>query len=500
MGSYFKQTFHCTTLSDIALPAQLATALNLQALDFLPGSVFWGIAAKHLYDESKAEQTLDLFHRGRVRFSDARPIVTGAIADKIPLDWHSPKSGKNIDVFNQKEQEQVDAEKKAETIPVYCKNQLLEADWNLLDAKDILLEPRKSGYMIFKAEDIEAKQEAFYQQVLPEVVAYPKSARDPKTGLAADSQLYIYKAIRKDQVFGFTISSSNEEYVKVVADVLSGIQYIGKSKSAEFGKVDIKATSKVTPIEEVASPTKEEKARLVVYAASRWCLLNEYGQYTLELDPIRHLKLSSGKINWEASTVRSGRYAPWNGKRRAQNPERHFIQAGSVFVVEGAKHVNPSLDLEGIGVHRAEGFGELLINPPFLQAKTLRISQKRTKVDGPKLVEETPLDANNKRLLQALSEQKQSDDARIKQLAWDFREQYKDLYRGIKPNQWSVLRKFHPESSAEAQLQALSTGLSQLNWAESNRLPRLTTYVGTRMNTEKQRIYFLHYLSAIMSK
>ena len=92
--------FNCTLMSDVVLNSKLATEGNMTTLDYIPGSNFLGIAAKHLYNTVKVtkEEAYQLFHSGEVKFGDGR-IATSemAITYAVPFIFFQDKLNSKLE-------------------------------------------------------------------------------------------------------------------------------------------------------------------------------------------------------------------------------------------------------------------------------------------------------------------------------------------------------------------------------------------------------------------
>ena len=83
--------FKCTLLSDVILNSKSATNGPNETLDFIPGANFLGIAAGELYSKVSPEDSLRLFHSGKVRFGDAHPSVGDSRSAKVAASMFYPK-------------------------------------------------------------------------------------------------------------------------------------------------------------------------------------------------------------------------------------------------------------------------------------------------------------------------------------------------------------------------------------------------------------------------
>ena len=70
-----KKYFEVELLSDVVITERSATEGGHRSLDYLPGSVFLGVAAKRMYDDLSKDESYSLFHSGKMRFGNAYPVV-----------------------------------------------------------------------------------------------------------------------------------------------------------------------------------------------------------------------------------------------------------------------------------------------------------------------------------------------------------------------------------------------------------------------------------------
>ena len=325
--------FTCTLHSDLVLSSSASTEGFYQSLDYIPGNKFLGLVAK-AYDLNNAAQTLDLFHNGSVRFGDAHPVGEDlAYSYKVPKVWLLPK-GEKLDVPHYQYQHLTDDLKKQ------------------LSENGVQLKQVKSGYFTEAGSWLSIDQRFSI-----------KSAYDRKKYRAKDQQMYGYYALKKGSTWRFKVDLEDEKYVSLIKNQLVGIKFIGRSSSAEYGKIEI---------EEIPSTAQKEilnidSGEAYLYAVSNLCFYDALGQNTLQPDPILNLNLPEGsKIKWEKSSITYRPYITWNRHRNNRNPDRMIIEKGSVFTVSLASPIRSDRFLKGIGSHRSEGFGQILINPAFL--------------------------------------------------------------------------------------------------------------------------------------
>jgi hypothetical protein len=83
------------------------------------------------------------------------------------------------------------------------------------------------------------------------------------------------------------------------------------------------------------------------------------------------LGLPGARLLPQRCFVRTRSYSPWNAHRATHETERHVLCAGSVLTLTRAQGFDVGdlqrLQQEGIGLHRAEGLGEVCVQPLVLQ-------------------------------------------------------------------------------------------------------------------------------------
>ncbi|UAM97268.1 hypothetical protein K8354_13190 [Polaribacter litorisediminis] len=330
-----EEFYKCTLLSDVVLNSSLATEGNMSTLDYIPGSNFLGIVAGKMYSKLKPEEAFDVFHSGLVSFGDATISSNESIGYAMPSSLFMDKLNNEIGT---------------DTSKVYLHHLLNKNNHPLreTDQTRLQLKQQRAGYVFSDGKTLKSIKKNFAI----------KSAQDRKTRNSKDGAMFGFESLGKGQEFIFSVCFKDDKYMKVVSDSLTGIQRLGKSKNAEFGQVQIQRIANPATI----SSFKNENY-VLVYAQSNLCFNNEFGQSTFEPTE-EQLGISSGKINWEKSQVRTYSYSSWNFKRNTTNSQRDCILKGSVFYVENRVLENTS---NQVGLHQAEGFGRILYNPEFLK-------------------------------------------------------------------------------------------------------------------------------------
>lgn len=325
--------FECCLLTDVILSQSAATVGNGSTLDFIPGNNFLGIVAAH-YDEFSPEDASIVFHSGRVRFGDAHPVAgKGEVRSlHVPASMFYPKTGKSSEIL-------------------YIHHFYKRADDKLGigGGPQQLKQCRRGFYEFDKGKGIPADVPTSYAL---------KSAYDRDLRRSEDSQMYGYESMGKGLKFLLEVEVDDDRLADKVAELLAGKHRIGRSRTAQYGLVELQEKAFKNVTGNISS------SLITVYADGRLIFLDEDGEPTFR-PTAKDLGIDGGEIDWESSQVRTFQYAPWNGKRLTRDADRTGIEKGSVFVVRGGKVVGTGY----VGSYRNEGFGKVIYCPEFLESK-----------------------------------------------------------------------------------------------------------------------------------
>lgn len=334
-----KIQFNCRLLSDVILSTTAATEGERETLDFIPGSNFLGIAASRLYfnnEENEGrlgnEESLLAFHSGKVRFGDAHLIASGIRSEKIPAMFFHPK-----------------LKKETEECVVHHK-------WK--EDPEVQLKQCRNGFYIFD------RNEHIGREVKAQTNVAIKSAYDRENRRSKDQAMYSYESLCKGQVFAFEIEFDDDvcSLEDKICEALCGIRHLGKSKTAQYGLVEIAKAA----FTQVASG-KAEDDTATVYADGRLIFLDDNGLPSFQPTARQLGFADNAEIDWTRSQIRTFQYAPWNAKRHNADTDRCGLEKGSVLVVKlnGSKSPETS---RYVGAYQNEGFGSVIYNPEFLSA------------------------------------------------------------------------------------------------------------------------------------
>lgn len=396
--------YKCTLLSDIIITSDAATEAPSEALDYIPGSKFLGIVAGKLYDEEQKTKTLDLFHNGVVQYGDATLYYNGKSFLKSPFSWFTEK-GKSI----------------------YDKIYL----HHLLTKTDLQLKQVRTGYFSPETQAVISLNLGFSL----------KSAQDFNKRRSEDGKMFGYQSLKAGTEWIFEIIDEKGIYSEEIKNVLVGKQRIGRSRSAEYGLIDIQFLQ-----EEHRENQRQFSNEIIIYAKSNLCFVDEVtGAYTAQPSAEQLCGEKDAAILWNKSQVRSRNYKVWNRHRWNKDGDRIIVERGSVFVVKINRDVSEAFFKKGIGSHKSEGFGQVIVNPDFLRSSNEFLGFKLSKQEiGPyqkSLVVNGESDDLIFKVLQDISKRKDIS-YQIDKLVNQFKNDHKGLFDGISKSQWSTLRNY----------------------------------------------------------
>ena len=353
-----QRDFKVTFLSDIVLHGSSNSEGNIETLDFITGSSFLGMVAKNYDEFAKTFDTFDIFHSGKVRFGEATPYFENKTTYKVPFCFFAPKL--DSDKKEVRNNHFIDYDNQAELDKQY---------------KQI-----RSGYITSNFDYINLDHT--YSQ---------KAAYDKENRKSKDSSMFGYKAIKKGATWKFTIKFDkdlDEKIEKQVVENILGEKYLGKSKTAQYGKILIE---ELKDFKEENLENLNPKEITYVYINSSLALFNANGMPTFE-PTIENLGLTNASINWEKTQIRTKKYTSYNFKRQTNDYTRLVIEKGSVIALKNVSNEDINILKNGIGGYLNEGYGEVLINPSFLlkegsfslnktEKKEVKLDIQKEKVD-----------------------------------------------------------------------------------------------------------------------
>jgi hypothetical protein len=440
-------SFKVTFLSDIVLQASSNTEGKVDVLDFIPGSNFLGIVARY-YDEF--ENPFDIFHSGKVRFMDATLLHDNSPTYKVPFSYFRPKMGGKVENHHH--------------------IQTFSADKQL---KQI-----RKGYINKDGKAVELNYN--YTQ---------KSAYDKEKRKSKDSQMYGYKAIKQGTTWQFSIKYDETIDIEKITQKLLGKKQLGKSKSAQYGSVMIeKSDINKDEIEDFSTLTN-----VVLYANSRWALLDQNGMPTYQ-PTAQNLGLSSEcKVLWDKCQIKTTTFTPYNVARQTKDYARAVIEKGSVVVIDKLTQEDIKRLKSGVGLFLSEGYGDVLINPVF--TKELYPTYEKSELKSKELAGEKI----DKTLISFLQNRKDKTE-KIFNVSHDvqtFIKEYKKKFNEVSKSQWGQIRSICNQSDTtdeniQARVKAfIDHGIAKKRWEKGEKV---------FLEAIENRLAFTQLLSTLMPK
>lgn len=354
-----RQYFTVELQSDIVFSETAATVGGHSSLNFIPGASFYGFAASSLYDFFiKAGISYDIFHSGKVRFSNAYPLTNDdAPMLPVPLSWHVLKGEA--------------AHKGGSLVPenihnLVCVSEETFKRWEYAGSQP---QQMREGYF-----------SACGRFSIPPMSYRMKTAIDrTKRGRPGDEQLFGYEGLRAGIKWYFSIdadrSLSGDAREKLYGVVCGKSVRIGKSRTAEYGNVKIRRIGDEKINFDALFPSGLSDGTIFIYCLSDIALRAAgSGCPTLIPSPEEFGLKNENAFLPHLSYIRTRTYTPFNGYRKAHDLERYVISKGSVIAFRLGKGTLSEETLKevidkvrsGVGIYRYEGLGRVLVNPQFL--------------------------------------------------------------------------------------------------------------------------------------
>lgn len=324
-------------LDDAVFSERAATAGGHRSLDYVPGAALLGVAAKAYatFDDPYA-----VFHSGSVRFGNGLPAAgDGAIAVPMPLAWHEAKAGPAGVQHGQ------------------C---VEKAIWNL-----------QHGYLPDGSQPRQLRDgyvTATGSVLTPSRRFRMKTAIDPQKRRAAEAQLFGYDSLAAGQRFVAEIEADALDDLdwERLKRLLSGLVYLGRSRTAQYGRAQLTWRNVTTPLLE-SGPSSGNV--LTLLALSDIALEDARG--VPATTPTGELiGLTGAKWNSAKSFLRFRAYSTYNAFHKRYECERQVIVQGSVICFDRTTAFTDS-ECESlttaIGVNRQFGLGRVWVNPDLLQ-------------------------------------------------------------------------------------------------------------------------------------
>ena len=333
-----RQAIAIELLEDCVFSARAATEGAHESLDYLPGSALLGAVAARLYASLDRKDAYTLFHSGKLRFGDGLPWNGSDAGLPTPFAWHHAKT----------EPPAEQGRLRSERIYNFLRATGLPGD----------RQPKQMRGGFIHADGRWSR---------PAHSLRLKTAIDRDSGRAREGQLFGYDALHRGQRFVSLIEADDDLDQALfyrVLEELKGEALLGRSRSAEYGRV------KLDPLSWEPSRAGEgEDHSLTLWLLSDLALVDSAGQPSLVPDADT-LGIPGARVRWDKSFLRSRRYSPWNAARHGYDRERLVLAAGSVITLDLSQPLDEAVEERlhaGLGLYREAGLGRVWMDPPLLK-------------------------------------------------------------------------------------------------------------------------------------
>jgi CRISPR-associated protein Csx10 len=177
--------------------------------------------------------------------------------------------------------------------------------------------------------------------------------RSYQTGITTEGAVFSYESINRGQDFSGKILGTEADLQSVVKWLNPGIIRLGKSKTAQYGEARV-STSGIEPIEKMKDPVGFVSMTLI----SDTIIQNELGFSTLSI-PVLQNKLN---IDVTSAQIASNRIEGILNIWHTRKPSENTFSAGTTFKLKRLPVNWQTMESDGIGERRHEGFGRVKFN------------------------------------------------------------------------------------------------------------------------------------------
>jgi CRISPR-associated protein Csx10 len=333
------------------------------SLPYVPGSLVRGMLVHRYLERKQLPDTGDvfahaecrrLFFDGAVRYLNAYPLVEGSYR-ALPTPLALLKRKKD------------ELDKDRQELDLYNSS---HADAGNEERRDFEDEDNAQIVDIPFCR-IDSDEEVRIYRLNPNRVAV-HVLRDRTKGRATREKgaVFQYEALAEGQWFGGVILADNDNDVALIEALLKqrNVAWLGRSRSANYGRVKITDVTAVDTWREIGSTVAPIDHTVTLTLLSDTLLRNNNGQHLAALDDAT-LSAYLGvqlHIDKQRTTTQPNNVGGYNRTWRLPLPQAPALKAGSVvvFTIAGAFDAERMAELEwhGIGERCVEGFGRVAFN------------------------------------------------------------------------------------------------------------------------------------------
>ena len=245
----------------------------------------------------------------------------------------------------------------------------------LVDERDEYLPDNFSAKLLNEEFCTVEDNEVILYRVKRRINIHNQRDRKRGKGIEGSGAVFRYDAIDAGQTFQAVVLCNSDQDKAIIESLLQPEDILlGGSKRAGYGHARIELLPNDSDWDEVGNDCQERLERdenLTITLLSDTIIRNEYGQTVSDPEALRKLISELLNLEEELKFKEGGIYASslivggFNGKWGLPLPQTPAFAAGSVFVFEKVdldlKRVK-TLEGQGIGERRVDGFGRLVVN------------------------------------------------------------------------------------------------------------------------------------------
>ena len=320
-----------TTESPLIITSKIGDNNMISTLDYINGTSLHGLFANLWLNKNAADDEfykLFFSNKGFI-FRNAYPFVNNTIAfpQSSSIQVLKNKKGIAYEMFNEDNKALKKEQKKSISELCYIK-----------DEKDEKNESSEVPQTIVKSE---VQKTIFFH-----------SERDPEKGQSKDGLIFNYQSIDPFQTFKGTILGNKAELENLKELIEDKSYYLGRSKTAQYGKVKIEISEiKNYEINKQDMPSEN----IVMVFLSDTIIYNEFGKSsTYKEDIAKYLNVAISEAYIKKATTENF-VSVW----MCRKPTEEVIVAGSSFKLDKLPEKPENFLLKGLGERTNEGFGQI---------------------------------------------------------------------------------------------------------------------------------------------
>lgn len=348
MSGRFVLELELELLSDVCVSTSNRTLGPAGTFQCIPGRTLWGAVATRAYRAGMPEEeAFRLFHQGAVRILDAVPLHGDSRTYPVPRSLHRRKDHPGQEAWN------------------FALEEVRE------EQRDLQFKPVAEGWLTPEGRRVEV-----------DTVFTLRTSIDP-SGRAREGLLFGLPALRAGTRL-WTALVGEQKDVERVAQLMLGAEglRVGRSRNVELGLVRV--SRRTRPAAQL--PVKGGATRRISFLCVSRCLFRDDANGAATLLPRASafgLDEGAWRFDEASSFVRTARISHFNSKRRRPETERLAVERGSVLTFVGSGDPVDPRDLAarlsgGVGEHRGEGYGEVLVAPSWLDERTVLLDEPVT--------------------------------------------------------------------------------------------------------------------------